>query len=220
MPIQVALKELRETAWIALVALAAYLYFLGGAIGVRLFPWRIAGDNYQYVPFVNGSLSGEFTKVAVCLAIGLGLWQTVVESRRGTFLFLLHRPVSRTAVIGTKLLVGAGLYLVCSAVPILIFAVLAATPGTHASPFEWSMTADVWETWITLTALYLGAFLSGIRPGRWFGTRLIPLAGAGLAVLVIVRLPWWLVFGLPALVVVGGVLLVGIFFVARTRDYS
>lgn len=219
MLLRLAVKELRETAWIALVALAVYLYFAARAIGIGLAPWH-SWNPRASIPFVSGGFLGAFTMVAICLAIALGFRQSAVESGRGTFLFLLHRPVSRTALIGTKLLVGAGLFLVCSAVPILIFTAWAATPGTHASPFEWSMTAATWKVWGTITALYLGAFLSGIRPARWFGTRLLPLAAAGVLVAGISVLPWWPISGLPALALLGVVLVSSILFVARTRDFS
>ena len=40
------------------------------------------------------------------------------------------------------------------------------------------MTIPVWLTWLAVGLVYLGAFLSGIRPAAWWGTRLMPLAGA------------------------------------------
>ena len=41
------------------------------------------------------------------------------------------------------------------------------------------MTAWAWQLWLCMPLVYLGAFLSGIRPARWFGTRLMPLVAAG-----------------------------------------
>jgi hypothetical protein len=67
----------------------------------------------------------------------------------------------------------------------------AATPGTHASPFEWSMTMPVWGAWFGMLTIYLGAFLSGLRPGAWVGTRLAPLAAAA-GVLAVSTAMWWL----------------------------
>ena len=118
-----------------------------------------------------------------------------------------------------KLLVGVAVYLVCAAAAILVYAWWAATPGTHASPFEWSMTVPIWKVWITMPLLYLGAFLSGIRPARWVGTRLLPLAAAGTLVLLLPRSA--LVAGLRtgAHVLFSVVLVGSIFFVVRTRDF-
>ena len=45
-------------------------------------------------------------------------------------------PGRGSSLIGLKLAVGALVYLVCGAVPILLYGVWAATPGTHASPFD------------------------------------------------------------------------------------
>ena len=80
---------------------------------------------------------------------------------------------------------GAGLYLAFSAVPILVYAWWAATPGTHAGPFEWSMTLPAWQLWLSITAIYLAAFLVGMRPARWIGSRLLPLVAVGLFVLLL-----------------------------------
>ncbi|HYW79237.1 MAG TPA: hypothetical protein VE890_06640, partial [Thermoguttaceae bacterium] len=141
---KLALKELHETAWIVAAALAVYLYLAASMTGPQFGPW-VAFDRGYNIPFVAGDFLGVFCLVAACLAAALGFRQTVGESAKGTFLFLLHRPVSRRWLIGTKLLVGLGLYLVCSVVPVAIYAAWAATPGTHASPFEWSMTIPIWK---------------------------------------------------------------------------
>ena len=67
-------------------------------------------------------------------------------------------------------------------------AVWAATPGTHASPFEWSMTVPIWIGWFAMTILYLGAFHTVVRPGRWYRSRLLPLAASAVATFAAVGL--------------------------------
>lgn len=218
MPIKLVLKELRETIWIAAAALVVYMCFVSSAMGTNLAPWYPTGPG-QWVPFVGDEFLSSFAVVAACLAIGLGLRQSAWESVQGTYLLLLHRPAGRQRLIGTKLLVGGGLYLVCSAVPILIYAWWAATPGTHPGPFEWSMTFPAWKVWGTTTILYLGAFLGGIRPARWYGTRLLPLAATGGLAAAIPWMPWWSICGLPLVVVLDALLVLNVFFVARTRDF-
>jgi hypothetical protein len=131
---------------------------------------------------------------------------------------LLHRPVSRRRIYGAKLLVGLTTCLICGLAPFLMYAFWAATPGTHASPFEWSMTKDVWVAWLWMTAIYLGAFLSGIRPAAWLGTRLAPLAAAVLSGF----LSWWdasTAGGLVFLGVANVVLIIAIFRVVESRDF-
>jgi len=218
-----AQKELRETILIALAALVVYAYLVTTGIGLDLVPYFYLPGFYpdqRAIPFVGGVFSGMFVLVSAGFAIALGLRQSVGESIRDTFVFLLHRPVRRERLIAVKLVTGAVLYLACAGLPILMYAWWAATPRTHASPFSWSMTLFTWQAWVSLTAVYLGAFLSGIRPGRWIGTRLWPLAAAGGLAWRIQVLPLWWVFGLGAVVMMNVVLTANILFVARTRDYS
>jgi hypothetical protein len=132
---------------------------------------------------------------------------------------LLHRPLLRTQLVGAKLLVGICLYLTVAALPILLYALWAATPGTHASPFEWSMTLESWKGWLTMTAIYLGGFLSGIRPGLWKGTRLLPLIVAVLLAILLTVVPWVWAWGAVALAILDAILVTTIFYVARTRDF-
>ena len=151
----------------------------------------------------------------------MGLGQTVTESRHGTWLFLLHRPMSLWQVLGAKLVVGGGLYLLCGLIAILSYAAWAAMPGKHASPFLWWMTASAWEAWGVIAIVYLAAFLAGIRPARWFGTRLLPLAaGGGLAILLVFALMFWPLLGIAALLLAAACLIGLIHFTARTRDFS
>ena len=228
---RLALKELRETLWIAAVALAVQVYLTATMMGWSLFEWHNVGAGWN-VPFVMDDFVPAFASVAACLAVALGLRQTLLESIFGTYPFLLHRPARRRQLIGTKLLVGLGLYLVFSVVPIVIYACWAATPGTHAGPFEWSMTLPAWKAWLAMTMLYLAAFQVGIRPARWLGTRLLPgVAVAGL-VSAVVAPPWWSMSAagtpwwwlvktgvLGVIVLVDVLLAANILYVAKTRDY-
>ena len=155
----------------------------------------------EEVPFVTGSFSTGFYLISLVFATALGFRQSAWESSRGDiYLFLLHRPLRREAIFRMKLAIGTGVFLVCASVPIVVYGSWAATSGTHAGPFEWSMTASYWQVVLLLPLVYLCAFLSGLRPARWFGTRLLPLA-ASLAMLFLMTLrvgvvgPWRAVDG-------------------------
>ncbi len=212
-------KELRETGWIALVALAAHLAFVANCAKFLPFPFFNTGGPYT-VPFNDGNYLPYFCAVSLFFAVALGLAQTVLELRRGTWLFLLHRPMSRRQILAVKLAVGGGLYLGCGALGILAFGCWATIPGNHASPFEWWMTADAWKAWAAIAALYLGTFLAGVRPGRGFFDRLFPLAAAGILALVLAVPRWPLLLRATALALVAACLLVLIDFAVRTRDFS
>jgi hypothetical protein len=208
-----AVKELRETMGVALLGLGAY------ALSSQ---WS-GGADRPTIPFVEDSVSGIIIFLSAVVAIALGLRQTLGEAVGGTYPLLLHRPATRRWLIGMKLLVGMIVYLMVGAIPILVYGLWAAAPGTHASPFQWSMTVPAWAAWFGMTVLYLTAFLSGIRPGRWYRSRLLPLAAGILAVALgaalgadhAVRLAW-------AMFIAAGVdigLIALILFVVETRDY-
>src|SRR5262245_229111 len=212
-----AIKELRETWGIAAVAVALYLALVSNLIGMGWFSWMpLMRDGPFEVPFVGTTFLTAFTCVSVPLALALGFRQSAWEGVQGTYLFLLHRPVSRRVIFGTKLVTGLVLLLGCAAVPILLYAWWAATPGHHPSPFEWSMTGPSWRLWSALPLLYLGAFHSGLRPARWVGTRLLPLVACGLGVVVVVFVPWWWL-GLPMAVLMIGALVANIQHVGSVR---
>ena len=211
-------KELRETMWIALLGVLVQMYFVVGLMDVDLMTLRARGRGG--VPFVTDNFLASFVMVAAVVAAVLGFRQTVTESARGTWLFLLQRPAERWHLLAMKMLAGAMLYLVVSAIPVWIYAWWAATPGTHVGPFEWSMTLQSWQCWISVTGVYFGAFLSGLRPARWFGTRLAPLIGAGLLLGLAQIVPYWWTLGLGAVLLIDAWLVATILAVARTRDYS
>ena len=210
------IKELRESAGIVALAVLGAIYMLGELTATPVVPWQ-SRRLYMY-PFVNDWLSFDFWFVAGGLAIALGLRQTAWELGQGTYFFLLHRPIRRSRIFALKLLIGGGVAMAFSALFILVYAWWAATPGHFAAPFEWSMTRSAWISWIAVLPLYIGAFLSGVRPGRWFGTRLIPLlAGIGAALLAN-AMPWfWVAL---AISIVGSAFgFVSIFYYVRKRDY-
>ncbi len=226
---QLAAKELRETAGIAALALLAFFVLVTNETGFSL----LSGVSNQYsfgqpsgtIPFVHNSFLIIFSWISGIFAILLGLRQSVWESISGTYLFLLHRPLSRTRIIAVRLTVGVALLLVCSGLPLLAFALWAAMPGTHASPFQWSMTAPACNAWLVMTIVYFGFFLSGMRPARWYASRLLPAATACLlvflGVILFMEVAWWNGFvALASVLLVDALLVAVILHVARTRDYS
>jgi hypothetical protein len=210
-------KELRESVGLIAVAGLASLYVLAELTGFQLLPWQRSRYD-ESLPFVSDSLTFYLCLVAGGLAVLLGLKQTAWELWQGTFFFLFHRPMSRRRVVATKLVVGGGLLLAVSGALVAVYALWAATPGTHASPFFWSMTGPAWQLWLSLLLLYFGGFLCGIRPGKWFGSRLAPLVASAALVMVAVTMPWWW-FSL-AIVLTGSVIgILSIFYYVAARDY-
>jgi len=208
----IALKELREVSVFAGLGLLAFLLIPTAHMGLN--PLWMPSRNYY--PFLGDDFRFQFGLVAVALAASIGLWQSLGDQWGGAHLFLLHRPVSRRQLVGAKLALGLAAYLAVAAVPIKLYAAWARAPGSFAGPFFWSMTSETWRTHAAGAAVYLGAFVAGLRPASWFGTRLAPLAAGLLAVFPLAMFRW-LVF-LPSLLVVCAALVSLAIFVATERD--
>jgi hypothetical protein len=214
-------KELRECGPWALAALAISGYGVLFMIG-RVWPSdRFIGT----APFVQDGFNPFFPLIAAALAIGLGLRQTLGESIRGTYPLLLRLPAARRGLFAMKLLAGGGVYLVCMAAPILLYGAWSAVPGHVAAPFRWSITFPSWGIWLAGAVVYLGAFLTGVRPGSWWWSRLWPLFGALLIFwLACMLLPaplsqWWRTTALAILALSIPIFLISIFLAAESRDF-
>jgi hypothetical protein len=215
-----AIKELRESAGLAALAVLGMAWVVMKCMGrdpLQIFFGSFMTTNH--LAFVTGDGFYDWAAIAIgAFAILLGLKQSAWELQHGTYYYLLHRPMSLRLMFAVKLAVGASLVVAVLSAAILIYGAWAAMPGHLSAPFEWSMTLDSWILAAALPLVYLGAFLSGIRPGRWFGTRLAPLAGAIFLVLFVCILPfWWL--QLPVLLLGYVSWLAAIDYYSQTRDY-
>ena len=216
-----AIKELRESLGIIALAALAMLYLLGTVTGWKFTPWSNTSSIASSVPFLNSDFTATLVIFGGGLAIALGLKQSAWENVGNRYYFLLHRPLERETVFLVKMMVGCTAVLLLTSVPVLLYGWWAATPGHHASPFFWAMTIDEWRACLVMPSIYLGAVLSGIRPARWYASRLLPLVGACLFCVVGIGLwfavGWWLAVAI--LFALDAVLLVLILSIARQRDY-
>jgi len=212
-------KEARELAPLVALAVVAELLFYFPANLLTQF-YQNYSDYSAQIPFVSSSLQNWLLVVGAVVGVAVGFWQTWGELSRGTLLFLLHRPIERRSVFLMKLAVGMALTLLVPGVPILAYAIWAAIPGNQPAPFFWSMTAGTWLIWFRLPFFYLGAYLSGLRPGRWLGSRAVPLFAAPLLFAFVYIFAAWPLVSLCATLLVEATYLFVILFVAGTRDYS
>ncbi len=169
-------KELREIGGWMIGIFAFQLSITLMLMDFNVLPLISIGQR-QSIPFLEDD-GVSLAYLGGILMLVIAFRQTSWESSHDYFLFLLHRPVARWTIFAAKLAVGAFAYAVCVALPLVILGLWAATPGTHASPFRWSMTSLTWCLTAGMMIPYFGAFLSGIRPGKWVGTRPLPLLGA------------------------------------------
>jgi hypothetical protein len=220
-------KEFREAMPVAAIGLAAMLLVALDAMDLNPVPNLFGYRQQGTIPFISygDEFVSRYAMAGGLTALALGLWQSLGDFRGDAHLFVLHRPASRRRLYGVKMLVGLTAFLICAFLPILLYALWASTPGTHASPFDWSMTRSAWITWLSLATLYLGAFLSGIRPAAWMGTRLAPLAATACILLIpSLVMQFNATAGLllmpPLLLVVDAVLAASIFHVVEARDFA
>lgn len=224
----IAIKELRESGWIA--ALGGLLLFLSvlGEWGLHVddtppFLRWASSRNAAWIHAVPFHGEGWTTWVLAVGMIGgavLGLWQTFGESVQGTWGFYLHRSMDKAALVLAKAGVGLAWLLLCLAVPLVIYAVWAAIPGTHASPFEWWMTGPVVRAWAFASVGHLAGFLCGLRPARWWVSRFFPALAVGLLWLTVVIEPWTAWPAWLAILVADGLLIASIIEVTRERDWG
>ncbi len=126
--------------------------------------------------------------LVAAIASMLGLAMSLDDGLRGTWAFALFRPVSRRAYIGVKLLVGGAVTLALSLLPVVVYSVWAATPGNVAGPFRLSFLQPAIEACGWSVVVFLGAFLSGLRPAKWWWSRLWPLVTT-----VVLGMWFWLI---------------------------
>ncbi len=167
-------KELRTVAGVVVLGLAAFVWLVGSKMNLPVLN-AFTGHSARVSPFLQNYQLPTYVCMSVLLALALGYWQTISEGSNGAWQFLLHRPVSRRAVVLSKLVIGLLLVLLLSAWPIVVLGWWASKPGSFVAPFEWWMTEPFWRMWWLMPVVYLGAFASGLRPARWTGTRLLPL---------------------------------------------
>jgi ABC-type transport system involved in multi-copper enzyme maturation permease subunit len=214
-----AIKELRESWGLAVLAALAMTWAVLSGMGRNPLQMLIHTNfNTHHLAFIgDGFYEWSWIFLGV-LAVLLGFKQSAWEVHHSTFYFLFHRPISRRQVLAVKLGIGVLLISVILVVAILVYGAWANVPGNLSAPFDWSMTWDCWLLLAILPLVYFAAFLSGIRPGRWFGTRLAPLAAMAAILSIVVNVPfWWLRW--PVVIISYAALLSSIDYFTQTRDY-
>lgn len=167
------LKEWRDTSLTLGVAAVTLALWLAEMTGWGFFT---SAQNFDIQsPAPMSSANQWFVLFLAAGAVGLALQQTIPESNRQTWLFLLHRPLDRRVFPLAKWVAGMAGWCVLALVPFVAYLIWAAGEGRHASPFVWEYTYAWWQTIAGISLLYSGAFLAGLRPARWWGTRLFPV---------------------------------------------
>ncbi len=180
------LKELRSISRLIALALLADGFLLSDLTGQSYW---LGGTYPMHSGFalIQASWLLRFGFLVAAIAGALGMSMSLDDGLRGTWAFALFRPVSRQAYIGAKLLVGGAVTLALSVLPVAVYSMWAATPGIVVAPFRWSQLQPAIEACGWSVVIFLGAFLSGIRPAKWWWSRLWPLATS-----VVLGMLFWL----------------------------
>jgi len=218
-------KELRELALLGALAIIAHLLLISGFVGVEAFArfpvlqwFSFIPEGGKELPLIGRTFLSNFTIVSGFFAVILAFRQTFWEES-GAALFLFHRPVSWNGILTTKILTGLGVLFLSSLVPIGVYGAWAATPGNHPSPFEWSMAEPAIRRMLCMPLLYLGMFVTVLRPARWYGTKIFPLITCGIVAAGMVEFLWWWPWRLVIVLAACFLLAANICYVAKTRDY-
>ena len=179
-------KEIEENLpWAALGLLVVSLAFYAWLAYRETGFLSLFGSSRSYypsdLPLLSQSLLSYTTAVYAIFGAALGMLQTIPESIRGTYPFLVQRPVRRGRVLLGKVLAGAAMYSVAGGVPLLVAVIWVAIPGHYASPFRIAMAGAVFADFLCGLVFYMAGVLTGVRRARWYGTR---LAGLGFALIV------------------------------------
>jgi len=163
-------KEIRQNwTWALLTALV-----LGGALAYSLMGHTsesLCDRGFLTVTTFGFAFTGA----------GLACLQLLPELRRDDWAFLIHRPVSPWRILCAKIAAGFLLYGLATLPPLACVSLWASRPGFAAMPFYWELTLAPLADLLMGIPFYFATMLMILKPGRWYGTRLLSL---GLAVLV------------------------------------
>lgn len=161
-----------------------------------------------------------FLTISVVLAIVMGLVQCLAEDFQRTWRYVLAFPGGWPRIVKLKLACGAAVWLAWSVGSIVICLIVIAFD--HGPPGETygRMFDPMLRILFSVPIVYLGAFLTALRPAHWIFSRLMPLGGVLLCWFLLLYLPSWWVLA-PMVTVSFSAVLEGIMFhVAASRDFA
>jgi hypothetical protein len=179
-------KELREAVpWIIL---SVILLFVISWFIIRLVAFR-HGPDYYYGMLQNGNIINQHlifrtdiiqgsAVLMFFISIGLGLvlgfrhfW---MPGFTGTWQFLIHRSVTRSAIISAKLTAGA-ILMICLSIAWLLIAGFAGKSERIIIPPESGLVSlGLFYAYLGFI-VYMGTALCAITKARWYTTRMFGL---------------------------------------------
>lgn len=126
---------------------------------------------------LNG-LSGFIDLLLATAALGgglagflLGVTQTVAESRDDNWGFLVHRPVSLSALFWSKAAAGFLLYVLSVGTPLAGALLQLASLERMPVLFDWRIALPVAANFLCGLVFYFGGMMTGMRRAPWYSSR-------------------------------------------------
>jgi hypothetical protein len=180
---------LKELKWNLKWALAGF-----GVYAVCLAALLLANHSDR-VAIYEHSLDYDIQKVTLigfpAFGLLLGFLQVFFESRRDSWAFLVHRPLSRRGIFWSKVIVGLILYFAAILIPSALFLLWLLQPGGLPVPFEWGVLLSPLSDLMAGVVYYFAGLLVGLRQARWYGSRLWPILAAILVSFLLLCLGIW-----------------------------
>ncbi|HVT79419.1 MAG TPA: hypothetical protein VHM90_02080 [Phycisphaerae bacterium] len=183
-------KEPRELALPAVI--------IGGFYGILLAYALFLTYSDLYGPRATHSIFSALSELflGATVLVGplagliVGFVQFIVEARPARYGLLIHRPASRSAIFAAKTIIGIAAYLLAMLVPLWLALMWASNPANLPLPFTWNMAlAPVADVLSGIPFYFAGVLVAQRADARWYGSRLVPVAGLVLAVLGNVAAP-------------------------------
>jgi hypothetical protein len=189
-------KEFRECLPWVLLAVIVLLAFGGFFLRVQAYDtnpnheWNRAYnspgtplESYRLTFYSPLTVSGLWL---FCSSIGLGLIlgirQFWIPHVTRTWLFLLHRSVGRSTILGAKLIAASAALVVATGTAWIGLYWYACRPELFIIPPTDRIFIEGWIFIILGFIAYLGTALSGLSEARWYTTKMFGLAFAAIII--------------------------------------
>jgi hypothetical protein len=209
-------KELRESLpWMLLTAI---VFLAIGGFSLRTWAlfraqdWFYSGfspgsvvEPYRLTRFSPLALTGSWLLItSIGLGLALGVRHFWIPHFTKTWPFLLHRSVSRQAILGAKLAAATVAFVVSPGFVWIGLYWYNCRLGLFLVPPPARIFIEGWLLIVLGFLVYLGATLAALNPARWYTTKIFGLAFATV-VICLTFLQWWLSWAF--VVVIIGVLI-------------
>lgn len=141
-----------------------------------LIVWVSLPDSLTVYAPVDATLVSLLLPIGTTFAFILGLLQSIGDLRPGSYAYLTHRAVGRSAIYWAKFLAGFTLHTLALSVPLMIGAIWLGAREIQAYPVRAAQVLPALTLGILSFVAHPCATITVARSASWWGTRLLPVA--------------------------------------------